>query len=483
MRSIPTIRIGKKMRGIPVILAILAIKLYNSLSSMNKAFLPLASALVVSLAINGWQFAHYNDRQDNTNENLALAKSGTPASNTILANRKVLAGDRGKKEDSKRAASTGSLSDILAIANPLDRYEALLAFVKNLTAGEIEDYLDGLRPGKGKMNPETNFLRSLLLAKWTQEDPDAALASLSSAGGKQAYSDAGTVLGTLAAMDPEKAAAWLSNSDSPILRQPWMSGLLAQSVAEQWARQDPDAALEWASTLDPEQQVGAYSGIINNILESDPQRAAALAMSLDSSDRPKLLGQIAEAWAAQDPAEAVAWANTLSSNDRESSLQEALGSWAVSDPSQAAAYVDQLPEQERSSYVLDVVRNWSEQAPADAAAWLGSQPEGEGRAEAMGHLMWNWTTRDPEAAANWLGEQPAGPSYDSGVTGLAKAATHAYDDPSTAVNWASTIENQDLRDSMTQHTLGVWRRQDEEAAQSWANENGVELPTGQRGGK
>ena len=452
---------------------------------MNKAFPALAAALVLSLAVNAWQFSQRSDGSGNPHGNPSRAKPGNALRDNGSTNTKSVANnrrDRGK-DDEKGATSPRPLREILAIPNPLERYEALLAFVKNLTAGEIEDYLDGLRPGKGKMDPETNFLRSLLLAKWTQENPDAALASLSSAGGKQAYSDAGTVLGTLAAMDPAKAAAWLSNSDNPILRQPWMSGLLAQSVAEQWARQDPDAALEWASTLDPEQQVGAYSGIINNILESDPQRAAALAMSLDSSDRPKLLGQIAEAWAARDPAEAVAWANTLSGGDREGSLQEALGSWAASDPSRAAAYVDQLPEQERADFVGDVARNWAEQAPADAAAWLGNQPEGESKAGVMGHVMWNWTTTDPEAAANWLGEQPAGPSYDNGVTGLAKAAAHAYEDAATAVNWASTIENQDLRNRMTQHTLGVWSRQDEGAAQSWANENGVELPTGQRGGK
>jgi len=449
---------------------------------MKKSFLLLASLLVISLVLNAWQLTRSSSPPDEAAGTTISGKNGKSAGGVASTGRKTLAGGGGQKQP-KGSLPSQSLAEILGIPDPLKRYEALLAFVKNLTAGEIEDYLDGLRPGKGKMNAETNFLRNLLLAKWTQEDPDAALASLSSAGGKQAYSDAGTVLGTLAAMDPAKAAAWLSNSDSPILRQPWMSGLLAQSVAEQWARQDPDAALEWAATLDPDQRVGAYSGIINNIMESDPQRAAALAMTLDSSDRPKLLGQIAEAWAARDPAEAVAWANSLTGGDREGSLQEALGSWAVSDPSQAAAYVDQLPEQERSSYVRDVVRNWSEQAPADAAAWLGSQPEGEGRAGAMGYLMWNWTTRDPEAAANWLGEQPAGPSYDEGVTGLAKAAAHAYDDPSTAVNWASTIENQDLRESMTQHTLGVWRRQNEEAAQSWAAENGVELPSGQSGGK
>jgi hypothetical protein len=384
---------------------------------------------------------------------------------------------------SQGLTSYSSLDEVLAIGDPLQRYEALLAFIKNLDPDEIEGYLGTLRSGKGKMDGETSLLRRLLFAKWTQEDPDAALESLSSAGGKQAYADAGTVLSTLAAMDPARAAAWLTNPENSLLRQPWMGAMLSRSIAEQWARQDPDAALAWASTLEPEQRSGAYAGIINNIMENDPQRAAALAMSLDGYDRPKLLGQIAESWAAQDPAEAVAWANSLSAGDREESLQEALGSWAASDPSKAAAYVDQMPEQERSGVVGEVARNWAQQEPAEAAEWLGNQPESESKAGAMGQVMWNWTTSDPEAAANWLGEQPAGPSYDNGVTGLAKAATHAYDDPSTAVNWASTIENQDLRDRMTSHTLGAWRRQDEQAAQSWAAENQIELPAAQPRGK
>ena len=442
---------------------------------MKKVF-PLL--LILSLGLNAWQLTQRSRPVGDESDNQKSSRSGNPVEKVLPSDPGMTTGGISRKA-SIPTTFPESLDDVLAIADPLQRYEALLAFIKTLNPEEIEGYLDGLRVGKGKMDAETNFLRRLLLARWTQEDPDGALASLSSASGKQAYADAGTILGTLAAMDPAKAAAWLSNSDNPILNQPWMSGFLTQSVAEQWARQDPDAALEWASTLDPDQRVGAYSGIIDNIMQSDPQRAAALAMSLDSSERPKLLGQIAEAWGAQDPGEAVNWANSLAAGDREGALQEALGSWAASAPSEAAAYVDQLPERERAGVVGEIARNWAQQEPAEAAEWLGSQPEGQSKTDAMGHVMWNWTTSDPEAAANWLGEQPAGPSYDSGVTGLAKAATHAYDDPSTAVNWASTIENQDLRDSMTQHTLGVWRRQDEAAAESWAADNRVDLPPAQ----
>ena len=444
-----------------------------------KKVLPLV--LILSVALNAWQLTMNSSATGKASDDQKSSRSDNSLQQVSLSDRRAPI----KKGNTKspETASYSSLDEVLAIGDPLQRYEALLAFIKNLDPDEIEGYLGALRSGKGKMDGETSLLRRLLLARWTQEDPDAALASLSSAGGKQAYADAGTVLSTLAAMDPARAAAWLADPENSLLRQPWMGAMLSRSIAEQWARQDPDAALAWASSLDPEQRSGAYAGIINNIMESDPQRAAALAMSLDSYDRPKLLGQIAQSWAAQDPAEAVAWANSLSALDREESLQEALGSWAVSDPSKAAAYVDQMPEEERAAVVGEVARNWAQQEPAEAAEWLGNQPESEGKAGAMGQVMWNWTTSDPEAAANWLGDQPAGPSYDNGVTGLAKAATHAYDDPSTAVNWASTIENQDLRDRMTNHTLGAWRRQDEQAATSWAAENQVELPPAQPRGK
>jgi hypothetical protein len=79
-------------------------------------------------------------------------------------------------------------------------------------------------------------------------------------------------------------------------------------------------------------------------------------------------------------------------------------------------------------------------------------------------------------AAAWLGEQAAGPSYDRGVAGLAKAAIHVYQDPGTGVEWAATIEDQSLRESMLNHSLGRWMGQAPEDARAWAAEHGVELP-------
>ena len=201
---------------------------------MKKIF-PLL--LILSLALNAWQLTRHSKSTGGESETQKSILLGNSTGNVFSESPRLQTRGAARK-DSTPSSPPGSLSDVLAIADPLQRYEALLAFIKNLNADEIEGYLDELRPAKGKMDAEANLLRRLLLAKWTQEDPDAALASLSSASGKQAYADADAVLGTLAAMDPARAAAWLADPENSLLRQPWMGAMLSRAVAEQWAQQD-----------------------------------------------------------------------------------------------------------------------------------------------------------------------------------------------------------------------------------------------------
>lgn len=450
---------------------------------MNKALLLTTAALAVSLAVNAWQYSQRRDEAAGWPAKPGAPTKGTtgktPAGVTAVDRSESRAGTSARNRQAHGSASQ-SLHGILTIGDPVERYEALLAFVKHLSSDQIGETLEELRAGGGTPDPEARFLAHLLLTRWGQEDPGAALASLAGLPPKQGVSDAGAIMAALAATDPARAVAWLNDPGNKIARQPWMGHRLAAVIAEHWARQDPDAALAWAAGLPGDQRLGAYSGIIENTLESDPARAAAVAMELDPADRPKLLGQIAEAWARQSPAEAVAWADSLGGKERVGALHEALSGWALAAPAEAAAFLDQLPARERPEHVFGVARNWSRQAPAAAALWLGNQPESEGKAEAMGHVMWHWTTADPEAAAGWLGQQPAGESYDMGVAGLAKAAAHAYDDPETAVHWAATIENEQLRGRMTEHTMERWLQQNPEAARTWAKQNGLEVPGTER---
>ncbi len=373
----------------------------------------------------------------------------------------------------KNAAAHIDFASIMAIRDPMERMQAMIEHIKNLPVDQIGKMLDDLGNSK---DPKTRFLSHLLLTRWGQEDPDAAFASLGNLSAKRNGSQANAILGGLASTDPSRAVAWLTNPDNNAQHQPWMGYSLAQTLSAEWSRQDPEAALAWATSLESgDLQTGAYSGIINNLLESDPERAASIAMDVESNARPKLLGQIAETWAEQEPGAAVDWAASLEGDERRVAMSEAMAGWAQLSPESAANYLNDLPTEQRAEHVGAVARSWAERAPAEAAEWLGAQPEGESKVDAMGHVMWNWTSQNPEAASTWLAEQPPGESFDRGVAGLAKAATHAFDDPEAGVTWSSTIHNEELRTTMTRHTLGQWMEQDPAAARAWAETNGVDV--------
>jgi hypothetical protein len=443
---------------------------------MSRPFLITSVALLVSLGLNAWQLSQRagttgpQDRKPTLADSKGSIRRGT---GSAKADQSGPPADHG--ETSTGEHPPGSLAEILAMRDPMARIDALLAFVKNVPVDQIGGILKELQMGADKWDPGTRLLAHLLLTRWAQEDPDAAFASLENRG-KEGGGDAMSILASLTATDPARAVAWLGDPENPMTQQPFLAHLLARSIGDQWALHDPDAALQWAAGLPDGQRAGAYSGIIGKLAGSDPQRAAALAMELDPSERGRLLREIGERWALQSPDQAVAWASSLEGNDRAGALSEALAGWARSAPRDAAAYLDELPEAERADHVGSLGRTWAQQAPAEAAAWLGTQAESVGRADAMGHALWNWTNADPEAAAAWVGQLPAGPSYDSGVAGLAKASAQTFNDPETGVAWAATIENEQLRSTMTQHALERWTRQDPEAARAWAVENGVEAP-------
>ena len=445
---------------------------------MSKLHLILLVALLGSLVVNAWQYAR-------------LREAGQQIGSNAVATKQIDSGNALKRtpsDTSANAESTASspapayrdLASIMAIKDPMERMQAMIEHIKNLPVDQIGEMLDELGNDK---DPKTRFLSHLLLTRWGQEDPDAAFASLGNLAAKRNGSQANAILAGLAATDPSSAVAWLTDPNNNAQHQPWMGYSLAQTLSAEWSRQDPEAALAWAATLESgDLQTGAYSGIIDHLLETDPARAASVAMGLESEDRPKLLGEIAETWAEQEPSAAVDWVNTLEGRDREVAMSEAMAGWAQLSPESAAAYINDLSAEERALHSGPVARRWAESAPAEAAQWLGAQPEGESKADAMGHVMWNWTNNDPEAASTWLAEQPQGESFDRGASGLAKAATHAFDDPEAGVTWSSTIQNEELRSSMTRHTLGRWMQQDPTAAQAWAESNGVEAPAPSRSG-
>lgn len=367
---------------------------------------------------------------------------------------------------------TFSEPDLLAIfanPDPAERLRLLQDYSLHLPVDRIPEALDLLRQKTPDWDSESKMLTHLLLTRWAKADPEAAFASLDDANFSLERGHSISVLSALAALDPKRTADWLTSPSNTRAFYPVVGHILSGTIAKEWARQDPDAALAWARTLADQQQAGAYSGVLGTIAATDPQKAATLAQTLEHGDaRDHILGEIAQSWARHSPEKALAWTTTLSPDEKRNTTAIALKSWSETHPSEAAEYLDQ---QSGTEHLELVASHWSKRNPAEAANWVSAKPASHHRNTALGITLWNWTTQNPEAATAWIQSQPKGSTKDHAISGLATAAVEF--DPLTALEWAQKISNPTFRDELTRRTFTTWTRRDPESALEWGRKNNI----------
>ncbi|MGJ8650090.1 MAG: hypothetical protein ACSHX4_07015 [Opitutaceae bacterium] len=143
--------------------------------------------------------------------------------------------------------------------------------------------------------------------------------------------------------DPAAAAVHLSSiKDTEILRT------AVPEVAQEWARNDPQAAVEFVS--DYKENTEVYS------------RAMAEAI---------------EEWAERDPYEAGVYLNSLpASPDLDRSVAEYSREVARVDPDGAMSFAVSVNDPRiRADTIRRVARDWQRSSPEDYAAWVAANPE------------------------------------------------------------------------------------------------------------
>ena len=448
---------------------------------MNISKISIISFSLIGLLIIAFQYSQNSKLKNkikkfSAKEAASLNKSGL---SSIKNGKGVpnVSGNSKNKSDSKTdykkvSAAIGSVNEILSDPDPLKRIERLMAFVNGLSPSEMPEALIALQESAPQWDPHMKMAVGLLLTRWASADSDAAFAYVEDMKNKDQARDATfSILRALASQDPQRALEWMSNQGSDMSKNGWMGHMLAGTIATEWVRQDPDAALAWANSLPENQRQGALGGALETIAASDPNEAARRLLQLDAGEaRQKAAGNIANLWAKRAPQEAMEWAMTLEGDDRESAMSRALGGWASTEPAEAAAFINDIPAEERTDgQIREVGRKWSEQEPSKAAEWLVSQPDTKGRTDAVGHAVWHWTNEDPAGAADWLLEQPSGDFRDNGIGALAKASFD--DDPASAVTWAATIDNDRQREGTIERGVREWSKREPQEARNWVQEN------------
>ena len=358
----------------------------------------------------------------------------------------------------------GALQKILNAPGQMGRMEALLGFVKTLDADGVEAAMPFVR-GMGRGGDQFMSM-GLLMGRYAELDPERALAYVGKQGGMERGFGTSSILRTWAASDPRAAADYLTTNVLGSGGDDWMLRRTAGSLASEWAKQDSDAALAWATSLPDEVKGDAMNNIVEQLTAQDPLEAAKVAMGFDGEQRERSLRTIADQWSRNSPEDAVKWAESLTVEGKTQALEEAVESWVGKDTDAAVAYMAKMDQGERDQIMKEVVEQWgrkgAEAQPA-AAEWVASQPDGDGKVDATGEIVGQWMRSDAEAASTWLGEQPEGDAKDRGIEALLRDRS-VREDPEVAVAWADSISNDERRSEQVERSARSWLASDREAA-------------------
>ena len=387
------------------------------------------------------------------------------APRTHSAGRSATAASEGKH----LSVRSRSLADIMHTPGQTDRIQALINFYGGMTPTQLEAEaakLEDLPMGERIM---ASFL---LFGKWAETDPTAAMAYTQKMGFTGNFIRP-TVLQAWASKEPEVAAKYYSDNSRQFAMMGMMGGGRgpmggggASTIATEWARQDPTAAMAWASTLSGNEKGSAMSSVIGEIASTDPKKAAGMVAGMDAASQGGAYDDIARKWGSQNFTTAEAWVRTLPADQQNAAMASAIAGLSKDNPQLAAEKITALPAgDERNSAVGTLAQNWSRQDPQAAAAWLIKQNDPAAASSAMREVMPNWVSQDPAAALTFVNGQQPGEVRDSAAS--AYIMSNSKSAPADLVTLATTITDEGSRTRSVGVATMRWLQEDPAAAKTY----------------
>ena len=322
-----------------------------------------------------------------------------------------------------------------------------------------------------------------LLIGWMEEDPDAAVAWVSSLADGDLHSQLMPVI--VSAMAEENPAGALKLALALDGRH---RGQAVAAVFSAWAESDIEAAVGALELLaSPADRVSAQVSLITILAQSDPA-AAMERVSLieagapgDSTEvRSILTGIVLEFWSAQAPLEAAEFLISAPQGEgRSAGLRAVAAQWSEQDPSEALKWAAMLATREdRDIFSVSVIGTALERSAQAAASLAMTLPPGDAREMSLRLVIDRWIAVDPAGLsiwatsefksgsggdrlipvieawagsgvvplANWLNSLPPGRLRDEYFAGV--AGRFATADPDFAGLWAEAIEDAGMRSRM-----------------------------------
>ena len=144
-------------------------------------------------------------------------------------------------------------------------------------------------------------------------------------------------------------------------------------VTERYIRSDIDAAKKWVSS---------------NAEKEYAQRAVS---------------EVASHLSRENPQDAVNWASSLPTNAQGQAYREVMQNWTRNDPEAASNHlVAMKPSEARDSAVSSFAASLDREDPKSAATWAATIDNEETRINTLKTIAQSWMRTDAEAAKAWL---------------------------------------------------------------------------------
>jgi hypothetical protein len=401
------------------------------------------------------------------------AKGGSPSEERGAGSAKANSGSRqvsATERDTKRAKRPMSIGQISGMPGSTQRVQAMLDFYADLSPSQFER-----EAGKLDQLPmnERMLASFLLFGRWAELDPTAAMEFSGSMGFGGMFVKP-TILQGWASVDPAGAAAYLAENP----REFSMMGAGGRAggrdgvsiIGAEWARQNPAAAMAWASTLG-EGRAEAIGAVVGEVAKLDPAKASKMLSGMTGEDFTEAFQSVARSYGAKNFEEAQAWIASLPANQRDDALAAAIGGLSSDDEARAAAAQVKLMAQgsAKNRAVAEVVGDIAREDPKYAAEFLMEQGSDAAKRLSMRELISSWVSKDaPNALAYTYGLE-AGDLRDSALQSYVMSNTAT--DPSQVILVAENIQDEGERIRSLSIAATRWMQEDAAAATAYVEQS------------
>jgi hypothetical protein len=241
-------------------------------------------------------------------------------------------------------------------------------------------------------------------------------------------------------------------------------------IGAEWARQNPAAAMAWASSL-AEGSTEAISAVVGEVAKLDPAKASKMLAGMTGEDFNEAFQSVARSYGAKNFQEAQAWIKSLPADQQDEAMAAAIGGLSSDDEARAAAAQVKLLSYgaAKDRAVAEVVGDIARDDPKYAAEFLQDQGGDDAKRLSMRELMSSWVNKDAPNALAYAFALEAGDVRDSALQTYVMSNTAA--DPSQVILVAENIQDEGERIRSMSIAAARWMREDADAARVYVEQS------------